>query len=124
MRAGTAREGGLGHAQERCLSVLHGVLRRDNVRPGTGERVAWAMRRSGAFQIGTVLRMLRPEPAMEKVRPGTGREPGLGHGFMNVLAACKTDTIAPHIPVLYRDIPFILNITVLKQGTAHPRLYA
>jgi len=26
--------------------------------------------------------------------------------------ACKLDTIAPHIPVLTRDIPFILNITV------------
>jgi hypothetical protein len=23
---------------------------------------------------------------------------------------CKTETIAPHIHVLYRDIPFILNI--------------
>ena len=25
---------------------------------------------------------------------------------------CKIDTIAPHIHVLYRDIPFILNITI------------
>ena len=32
-------------------------------------------------------------------------------GFMNILVACKTDTIAPHIHVLSRDIPFILNIT-------------
>jgi hypothetical protein len=24
---------------------------------------------------------------------------------------CKTETIAPHVHVLYRDIPFILNIT-------------
>ena len=30
---------------------------------------------------------------------------------MHVLVGCKTDTIAPHIHVLPRDIPFILNIT-------------
>ena len=32
--------------------------------------------------------------------------------------ACKTDTIAPHIHVLYRDIPFILNITTGPTGRA------
>ena len=32
------------------------------------------------------------------------------HGTSND-TVCKTDTIAPHIHVLYRDIPFILNIT-------------
>ena len=31
---------------------------------------------------------------------------------------CEADTIAPHIHVLYRDIPFILNIK------AHPQLSA
>ena len=75
----------------------------DKVRPGTGregalgyERYAAGagMRRSGLFQTGRVSGMLRL-PMDE---------------FMNVLVACKTDTIAPHIPVLHRDIPFILNI--------------
>jgi len=29
---------------------------------------------------------------------------------------------ASHIHVLNREVPFILNIKVLKEGTAHPRL--
>ena len=49
------------------------------------------MRRSGFYQVCTLLRMSRPSWLF--------------------LVACKIDAIAPHIHVLNRDIPFILNIT-------------
>ena len=44
------------------------------------------MRRSGLFQIGTVSGVLRP---LGKLRPGTDRETGPGHGIMNVLVAVQ-----------------------------------
>ncbi|MGB7451855.1 MAG: hypothetical protein WBM36_06990 [Lysobacterales bacterium] len=34
-------------------------------------------------------------------------------------AVCKPDEIAPHFHVLYRDIPFILNITPTSAGTEY-----
>jgi len=46
---------------------------------------------------------------------------GLGRDIHEYYANLKE--VAPAHPCA-RDIPFILNITVLMQGTAHPRLCA
>jgi hypothetical protein len=46
---------------------------------------------------------------MAQATLSTGSRSHLVHVQLQVL--CKIDKIAPHIRVLYRDIPFFLNIT-------------
>ncbi len=50
----------------------------------------------------------------EQVRPRSGREAGLGHagGTRNLVDRAYLKGFAPHILVLYREVPYILYISV------------